>query len=127
MPRSILCLLIIRTRKGLPTNRWTDMCKAIYPTSLKFEVIWSKVKVTVTVNILIYRPNLVRMISRHRIDLGSSNLEKTFVFNFEINLSKVKVIVAFSLMIYRLNQMITRHGIDIGSSNWTHTFVLECK
>ena len=37
---------------------------------IDFEVNWSKVKVTVTVNILIYRPNLVWMITRRRIDLG---------------------------------------------------------
>ena len=39
-----------------------------------FEVNKSKVKVTVTVIMLTYRQDLVRMITRHRIDLGLSNL-----------------------------------------------------
>ena len=46
---------------------------------IDFEVNWSKVKVTVTVNILMYRPNFVRMITRHRIDLGLSNIVNTLV------------------------------------------------
>ena len=46
---------------------------------IDFEVNWSKVKFTVTVNILIYRPNLFLMITRHRIDLGSSYLAQTWV------------------------------------------------
>ena len=39
----------------------------------------SKVKVTVTFNMLTYRPNLVRMITRHRYDLGLSNLAQTCI------------------------------------------------
>ena len=42
---------------------------------MDFEVNLWKVKVTVTVNMLIYKPNLVQMI----IDLGLSNFAHTFV------------------------------------------------
>ena len=40
----------------------------------------SKVKVTETVDMLVYRPTLVWMINRHGIDKVSSNLTQTFVF-----------------------------------------------
>ena len=46
---------------------------------IDFEVNGSKVKVTVTFNMLTYRANLVQMITRHRIDLALSNLAQTCV------------------------------------------------
>ena len=46
---------------------------------INFEINLSKVKVTEIVDMLVYRPNLVRMISRNITDIVSSNLTQTFV------------------------------------------------
>ena len=46
---------------------------------IDFEINLSKVKVTETINMLVCRSNLVWMITRHEIDIGSSNLAQTFV------------------------------------------------
>ena len=50
----------------------------------------SKVNVTVTFYMLTYRPNLVRIITKHRLDLGLSNLAdmrlgmKMITIDFEV-------------------------------------------
>ena len=52
------------------------------------------------------RPYLVRMIARHRIDIGLSNVEQTCVSGC---------------------RMITRHRVDLGFLNLVQKFVLESK
>ena len=85
---------------------------------------------------MIYRPNLVQMITWHRIDIGSSNFVQILISEnkwslsiFEINSWKVKVTVAFKLMIYRQNlvQIITTDRIYLGPSNSIQIFILEFK
>ena len=80
------------------------------------------------------RPYLVRMITRHRIDLDLSNLAQSCVSGcrrslFEVNRSKVKVTVTINILTYRPNfvRMITRQRIDLGLSNVAQAFVLECR
>ena len=77
------------------------------------------------------RPYFVWMITRHRIDVGSSNLAQTWVLDgrliFDVNWSKVKVTVTVNMMIYRPNPvwMKTRHRIDLGLSNLVQIWVSE--
>ena len=76
--RPNLVRVITRHRIDLGLSNLAQTCVLGCIVAIDFEVNGLKVKVTVTINILTYRPNLAR-ISRHRIDLGSSNLAQTFV------------------------------------------------
>ena len=82
-----------------------------------------------------YRPNLIRMITRHRIDLGLSDLAQTLFSGCRWSLSILRSISQRSrsrwpsTYWYRPNliRMITRHRIDLGLSNLAQTCVSECR
>ena len=81
------------------------------------------------------RPYLVRMITRHRIDLGLSNLAQTCVSGCRWSLSILRSIGQRSrsqwLSTYwhtpNLVRMITRHRINLGLSNSARTCVSGCR
>ena len=88
-----------------------------------------------SVGLSVGRPYLVRMITRHRIDLGLSNLSHTCVSGCRRSLLILRSIGQRSMSQWlstywhtpNLVWMITRHRIDLGLSNLAQTCVLGCR
>ena len=81
MFRPNLVRMITRHSIDLGSSNLIDICIGVLMIPIDFEINLSKVKVTETINMLVYRLNLVLMITRHGIDKGSSNLAQSYEQN----------------------------------------------
>ena len=112
-----------------------DCFRFLCPPSTKWGYIALQMSVSRSVGLSVRRPYFVRMITRHRIDLGLSDLSHTCVSGCRRSLLILRSIGQRSrsqwLSTYwhtpNLVWMITRHRIDLGLSNLAQTCVLGCR